>query len=110
MRRGSASASARRRRPSTGSRAGLLAAWLETSVGDLTLARADLEEAQRVADGLGDDALAADVERHRAFLAIQEGRPADVHAAAAAALAVCRAGLGRLGHRRGAPARRRTGR
>ncbi len=46
----------------------------------------------RPGDGLGDELLAADVERHQAFLAIQEGRPADVLAAAGAALAVYRAG------------------
>jgi hypothetical protein len=63
---------------------------LETSVGDLDLARADLDEARRLADALGDVVLTADVERHRAFLAIQEGRPGDVLAAAALALAIYR--------------------
>ncbi len=77
--------------PNDRARADLLAVWLETSVGDLSLARTDLADARALADRLGDDLLAADVQRHRAFVAIQEGRPADVLAAAGAALAVYRA-------------------
>ncbi|MGV8848314.1 MAG: BTAD domain-containing putative transcriptional regulator [Propionibacteriaceae bacterium] len=70
--------------------ASLLASWLETSVGDLALARIDLETARGLAEELGNEVLAADVLRHRAFLAIQEGRPSDVLSAATPALKVYR--------------------
>ena len=80
----------------------------------------------RSATALDDEVLAADVERHRAFLAIQEGRPADVLAAAARRWSTYRARRGgwsdgggaaaggvRLAHgrrRRHRPPRRHRGR
>jgi predicted ATPase/DNA-binding SARP family transcriptional activator len=70
-------------------RAGLLACWLESSAGDLVLGQADLDEAAARAVGLADD-LVADAHRHRAFLAIQQGRPDDVLAASAEALEIYR--------------------
>ncbi|WP_433046390.1 BTAD domain-containing putative transcriptional regulator [Dactylosporangium sp. CS-033363] len=64
----------------------LLAGWLEASAGDVARAAADLDEAFVLAADLDDDRLRADVERHRAFLHIQEGRPHDVLEAAEASL------------------------
>ena len=71
-------------------RAGLLAAWLETSTGDLVLAAADLDEATDLAADVSDRALLADAHNHRAFLAIQQGRPDQVRASAADALQLLR--------------------
>ena len=68
----------------------LLAGWLEASAGDVALARSDLDAAARLAGDLPDKTLVADVERHRAFLAIQQGAPDRVLAAAAASLATYR--------------------
>ena len=47
----------------------------EASAGDLTLAGNDLRAARRIATELNDDLARADVERHEAFLALQQGRP-----------------------------------
>ena len=68
----------------------LLAGWLEASAGDVALAAEDLDTALGLADGLDDDLLRADVRRHQAFLAIQQGRPHDVLACADAGLATYR--------------------
>jgi predicted ATPase/DNA-binding SARP family transcriptional activator len=68
----------------------LLAGWLEASAGDLALASEDLGTARTLAGTLDDDLLRADVRRHWAFLAIQQGRPHDVLACAEAALATYR--------------------
>jgi predicted ATPase/DNA-binding SARP family transcriptional activator len=65
----------------------LAAAWLESSAGDLALARADLDGAAAIATTVGDPMLAADVHWHAAFVAIQEGRPDVVLEESAAALA-----------------------
>ena len=51
----------------------LLAGWLEASAGDLALAQADLDAARSL--GADDESWRADLERHEAFLAIQQGRP-----------------------------------
>ena len=63
----------------------LLAGWLEASAGDVGLAQADLEAAETLVAQEGDGVLRADLDRHRAFLAIQQGRPdlVLVHARAA---------------------------
>jgi tetratricopeptide (TPR) repeat protein len=68
----------------------LLAGWLEASAGDVALAQADLDSALLVADQLDDEELRADAQRHRAFLAIQQGLPEDVLTTAAAGLATYR--------------------
>ncbi len=68
----------------------LLAGWLDASAGNLALAQDDLDGAADLATELGDEVLVADVERHRAFLAIQQGRPNLVLAHAAASLATYR--------------------
>ncbi len=68
----------------------LLAGWLEASAGNLALAEADLDGAAELAVGLDDTILVADVDRHRAFLAIQQGRPHVVLDRAAASLAAYR--------------------
>jgi predicted ATPase len=69
----------------------LVAGWLEASAGDVALAQSDLDAADTVADTLDDDGLRADVHRHRAFLAIQQGRPDVVLAESAASLVTYRA-------------------
>ena len=53
----------------------LLAGWLEASAGDVELAASDLSAARRIATALSDDLAHADVDRHEAFLALQQGRP-----------------------------------
>lgn len=70
--------------PSERASALLLAGWLEASAGNVALAESDLDGAAELAAGLDDTVLAADIDRHRAFLAIQQGRPDQVlsHAAA----------------------------
>ena len=68
----------------------LLAGWLEASAGNLALAEADLDGAAELAVGLDDTVLVADVDRHRAFLAIQQGRPDVVLDRAAASLTAYR--------------------
>ena len=80
-------------------RAALYAAWLEASAGDLALAHDDLEvaaaavaelsTAQRVAGAEASRRL-ADLAWTRAFVAVQDGRPAEVLADASEALAVYR--------------------
>jgi hypothetical protein len=69
----------------------MLAAWLEASAGDVVVAQRDLDAAADLADRVDDDVLRADVQRHQAFVAIQEGRPEVVRTAAAASLATYRA-------------------
>ena len=69
----------------------LLVAWLESSAGNVVVAQEDLDRARRLAADLGDDVLLADVERHQAFVAIQEGRPRLARTAAAASLVTYRA-------------------
>ena len=76
----------------------LLAGWLEASAGDVALAQADLDAAGQLVDvsagsttgEAADEVLMADVHRHQAFVAIQQGRPDVVLASAATALAVYR--------------------
>ena len=68
----------------------LLAGWLETTAGNLALAQEDLDEAGAIADQLHDDFLKADVQRHRAFLAIQQSLPEEALSAAAVSLATYR--------------------
>jgi tetratricopeptide (TPR) repeat protein len=50
----------------------------------------DLESARAIAEELGDEILWADTQRHLAFLRIQQGRPRDVLACAAASLETSR--------------------
>ena len=68
----------------------LLAGWLEASAGNVDQAQDDLDAAADLAGRLGDDRLAADAQRHLAFLRIQQGRPLDVLASAAASTATYR--------------------
>ncbi len=68
----------------------LLAGWLEASAGNVALAESDLDGAADLAAGLDDPVLVADVERHLAFLAIQQGRPGVVLDRAATSLATYR--------------------
>jgi predicted ATPase/DNA-binding SARP family transcriptional activator len=68
----------------------LLAGWLEASAGNVLLAQADLDSALALAEDLDDDLLIADTRRHQAFLAIQQGRPQEVLARAAASLSTYR--------------------
>ncbi|MCW2737524.1 MAG: transcriptional activator domain [Nocardioides sp.] len=68
----------------------LLAGWLEASAGNVALAGSDLDGAGELVAGLDDPVLSADVDRHRAFLAIQQGRPDVVLDRAAASLAAYR--------------------
>jgi hypothetical protein len=76
--------------PSARASALLLAGWLEASAGDVALARNDLAGAGRIADHLDSDVLRADVARHRAFVCLQQGLPADALAAATHSLATYR--------------------
>jgi predicted ATPase len=69
----------------------LLAGWLEASAGDVSLAQADLDTAGQLAESLDDEVLRADVQRHQAFLSIQQGRPDVVLANGASSLATYRA-------------------
>jgi tetratricopeptide (TPR) repeat protein len=62
--------------------ANLCAAWLEASAGDLMAAFDDLERAAVLIEILGDQRLEADLDRHRAFVSMQAGRPHDALAAA----------------------------
>ncbi|MGZ5403886.1 MAG: ATP-binding protein [Nocardioides sp.] len=68
----------------------LLAGWLEASAGNVALAETDLDGAAALAAAMDDPVVVADVERHRAFLAIQQGRPDLVLSQAAASLATYR--------------------
>ncbi|WP_432479001.1 BTAD domain-containing putative transcriptional regulator [Nocardioides sp. GXQ0305] len=65
----------------------LLAGWLEASAGDVTLAQADLDHARSLAGEVGDEVLVADVDRHQAFVAIQQGRAELARSSADASLA-----------------------
>ncbi len=76
--------------PHERARALLLAGWLEASAGNVALAEADLDGAAALAGGLDDPVLVADVDRHGAFLAIQQGRPGVALDRATASLAVYR--------------------
>ena len=69
----------------------LVAGWLEASAGNLARAQADLDEALQIADELADTRLRADADRHRAFLSIQLGRPADVMDLASSSITASRA-------------------
>ena len=62
--------------------AALQAGWLEASAGDLGVAAADLRRAGALIDELADVELAAELDRHRAFLHIQQGRPEEGRLAA----------------------------
>jgi predicted ATPase/DNA-binding SARP family transcriptional activator len=77
--------------PSAEVEALLLAGWLEASAGDVAVAQRDLDRVTELADRLGDEHAAADARRHLAFLRIQQGRPDEVLAEAAAGLEVYRA-------------------
>ena len=88
-----------RTEPGVRARAALYAAWLEASAGDLALARGDLEVAAAAlaelstaqgAAGTEASRRLADLAWTRAFVAVQDGRPAEVTADAAQALAVYR--------------------
>ena len=68
----------------------LLAGWLEASAGDVVLAQADVDTARELAVELSDAVLVADVERHQAFVSIQQGRPDAVLGSAVASLATYR--------------------
>ncbi|PKH41044.1 AfsR/SARP family transcriptional regulator [Nocardioides alpinus] len=61
--------------PDERSAALLVAGWLEASAGNVALAGADIDAAAEIADHLGSEVLHADVARHRAFLALQQGSP-----------------------------------
>ena len=68
----------------------LLAGWLEASAGNVALAQDDLDRARVLAQELADDVLIADVDRHQAFLSIQQGRPSEALSAATTSLATYR--------------------
>jgi tetratricopeptide (TPR) repeat protein len=68
----------------------LVAGWLEASAGNVDRAEVDLEFARAIAEELGGEVLRADTQRHLAFLRIQQGRPLDVLACAAASLEASR--------------------
>ncbi|GAA3621700.1 BTAD domain-containing putative transcriptional regulator [Microlunatus ginsengisoli] len=85
----------------------LLASWLEASTGNVELAQAELDRARRLAarpatsrDRRGADrspttdvpaeVALADIDRHQAFLAIQEGRPELARSAAAGSVVIYR--------------------
>lgn len=70
-------------------RSRLLAAWLEASAGDVVLAQTDLDRARELG-AVGDLGLAADLDRHQSFVAIQQGRPELAVTAADASLAAYR--------------------
>ena len=55
-----------------------------------SVAQADLDRARTLADELADDVLIADVDRHQAFVALQQGRPELAVRTAAASLATYR--------------------
>lgn len=72
----------------------MLAGWLEASAGDVALAQQDLDAATDLVDDLAgrldDEVLRAEVQRHQAFVAIQQGRPELVRSSASAAVATYR--------------------
>ncbi|HYO41146.1 MAG TPA: BTAD domain-containing putative transcriptional regulator [Nocardioidaceae bacterium] len=70
----------------------MLAGWLEASAGDVALAQRDLDEAD-AAIGQSDGELArAQLARHRAFVALQQGQPQVALECAAASVATYRRG------------------
>jgi len=76
--------------PPAAAGAWLVASWLEASAGDVDRAQEDLDRAAVVIAAIDGDPgtlLGADLHRHQAFVRIQQGRPADVVAEAAAGLA-----------------------
>ncbi|MFN0281246.1 MAG: AfsR/SARP family transcriptional regulator [Kineosporiaceae bacterium] len=89
--RGALAAAAGDASPREEAQALLLAGWLEASAGNVDRSRADLDAASRLAETLADERLRADVQRHQAFLHIQQGSPDEVLASAGAALTVYRA-------------------
>jgi tetratricopeptide (TPR) repeat protein len=68
----------------------LLSGWLEASAGDVGQAEADLGRAGDLVREVQGDRLSADLQRHEAFLRIQQGRPHDVLAEANASVECCR--------------------
>jgi predicted ATPase len=64
----------------------LLAGWLEASAGSVALASADLDEASTIAEVLDDEALRADLARHRGFMYLQQGQPREALASASSSL------------------------
>ena len=64
----------------------LLAGWLEASAGNVGLAQSDIDQARELAEELRDDGLVADVDRHQAFLSLQQGRPSEAVSTATASL------------------------
>ncbi|WP_068278521.1 BTAD domain-containing putative transcriptional regulator [Aldersonia kunmingensis] len=65
-----------------------LSGWLEASAGDVERAGAELDEALRLAESVGDVTLVADVERHLAFQRLMQGQFADALVLAEGAEAV----------------------
>ena len=84
----------------------LLAGWLEASAGNVVLAQADLDGARKLAEELSDDVLVADVDRHQAFLAIQQGRPEVALSTAVSSLTTYRSARTEMAYRREPAARR----
>ena len=76
--------------PAERARALLLAGWLEASAGDVVLANTDLDEASAIAEELDAEMLRADVARHRAFVSLQQGHPAQALSSASTGLAAYR--------------------
>ena len=74
--------------PADAVRSWLLAVWLEASAGSIDVARADLHHAEVVVASLDDARLRADLDRHRAFVLLQDGRPAEALDAARRSLDV----------------------
>jgi predicted ATPase/DNA-binding SARP family transcriptional activator len=64
----------------------LLAGWLEASAGNVALAETDLDQAGTIAEELDDDAVRAEVSRHRGFMYLQRGQPVEALASASASL------------------------
>lgn len=82
-------------------RALLLAAWLEAGAGDLALAAGDLDRATTLLDGSADALATAELDRHRAFLLVQQGH-AEAGLAAAERSRAAAARLGASWHAAGA--------
>jgi tetratricopeptide (TPR) repeat protein len=68
----------------------LVAGWLEASAGNVALAQDDVEEADAIAAQLDGQVLRAEVARHRGFLHLQQGLPAEALNAAADGLTTYR--------------------
>ena len=64
----------------------LLAGWLESSAGNVTLAGTDLDEASTIAEALEDAELRAEVSRHRGFMYLQQGQPVEALSSASSSL------------------------